>query len=105
MDDLLQLLPRDAIRTCSRWTFSPRVLRVPPSSRALAACGFGGSEWAPGRPRDAANLLLLLHGLQAKHEVIALPSHAEELVGAILDLLLLSCDGAVPLPNRSPNKP
>ena len=61
--DLLELHCRDELHPHSRWAWRSHVARTPPSESALAACGFRGSVWAPGIERDAANLLLLLHGL------------------------------------------
>ena len=43
----------------------------PPSASALAACGFGGSEWVAAADADARNLLVLLHGLGDEPEPFA----------------------------------
>jgi predicted esterase len=45
----------------SRWVWREAI--CPPSTRILTSCGFAQSEWAEGIPRNARNLLLLLHGL------------------------------------------
>lgn len=61
--DLTDFHPRDDLYPRSRWAWKPTFFRSPPSDAALRACGFDGCEWAPAKPRDAANLLLLFHGL------------------------------------------
>ena len=47
----------------SRWVWAAAAARVPPTAVALSRCGFRRGVWADGLPRDAPNLLLLLHGL------------------------------------------
>ncbi|EOD17240.1 hypothetical protein EMIHUDRAFT_244254 [Emiliania huxleyi CCMP1516] len=47
----------------SRWVWAAAAARVPPTAAALSRCGFRRGVWADGLPRDAPNLLLLLHGL------------------------------------------
>ena len=60
MDDLATLHD-EANDGGSAWRW--RRERTPPSDHAIAATGFRGAVWADKLPRDAPNLLLLLHGL------------------------------------------
>ena len=59
--DALCRLRRDAVDGSTSWAW--RKERTPPSDATIAAAGFRGAVWADGLPRDAPNLLLLLHGL------------------------------------------
>lgn len=59
LDDLAALHHEANGGSAWRW----RRERTPPSDHAIAATGFHGAVWADGLPRDAPNLLLLLHGL------------------------------------------
>ena len=99
--ELLQLVGRaDELGRPSRWAWRPPFARVPPSKRALAACGFDGCMWAPGLAHDAPNLLLLLHGLGDAPSAFA--SFAAKL--ALPETSALALNAPLPLPHALPGR-